>query len=106
MALTNGKGVDVVLNSLLGALLKETWDCIARFGRFIEVGKINLEAARRLDMTPFRRCATFASVDIMQLREYGRLLVHRAISEGVRISYERYVFPAHLCFPSNALAFV
>lgn len=92
MAITNGKGVDVVLNSLSGALLKETWDCVARFGRFIEVGKIDLEAARRLDMTPFRQCVTFASVDIMQLREYNRPLVHRAISEGVRISHERFVF--------------
>ena len=89
MALTNNKGFDVVLNSLSGALLKVTWDCIARFGRFIEVGKIDMEAARRLDLTPFRRCATFASVDLMQLREYNRLLTREAIAESVRICHER-----------------
>ncbi|EPE25381.1 Thiolase-like protein [Glarea lozoyensis ATCC 20868] len=89
MAMTNGQGVDIVLNSLSGAMLKETWDCVARFGRFIEVGKVDLEAARRLDMSPFRRCTTFASVDLMQLREYNRPKTHEALVEGVRISYER-----------------
>jgi NADPH:quinone reductase-like Zn-dependent oxidoreductase len=92
MAMTNGQGVDIVLNSLSGAMLKETWDCVARFGRFIEVGKVDLEAARRLDMSPFRRCTTFASVDLMQLREYNRPKTHEALVEGVRISYERSVF--------------
>lgn len=89
--MTGGKGVDIVLNSLSGALLKTTWDCIARFGRFVEVGKIDVEAARRLDMTPFRRCATYASVDLMQLREYNRMpvLTREAISESVRICHER-----------------
>jgi NADPH:quinone reductase-like Zn-dependent oxidoreductase len=94
MALTNGKGVDVVVNSLAGALLKATWDCIARFGRFIEVGKIDMEASRRLDLTPFRRCATFASVDLMQLREYNRPLSHEALVESVKICHERGEPPA------------
>lgn len=93
MTLTDNKGVDVVLNSLSGALLKVTWDCVARFGRFIEVGKIDMEAARRLDLTPFRRCATFASVDLMQLREYNRLLMREAIAESVRICHERSKTP-------------
>jgi NADPH:quinone reductase-like Zn-dependent oxidoreductase len=94
MALTNGKGVDVVVNSLAGALLKATWDCIARFGRFIEVGKIDMEASRRVDMTPFRRCATFASVDLMQLREYNRPLSHEALVESIKIIHGRGKPPA------------
>lgn len=34
---TNGKGVDVVVNSLAGDILRETWETLAHFGRFIEV---------------------------------------------------------------------
>jgi len=37
--LTNGRGVDVVLNSLSGEALRQTWLCLAPFGRFIELGR-------------------------------------------------------------------
>lgn len=37
--MTNGKGVDVVLNSLAGEALRESWNCLAWFGRFVELGK-------------------------------------------------------------------
>ena len=37
--LTGGRGVDVVLNSLAGEALRQTWLCLAPFGRFVELGK-------------------------------------------------------------------
>lgn len=37
--MTGGRGVDVVLNSLAGEALRQTWLSVAPFGRFIEVGK-------------------------------------------------------------------
>ena len=36
MRMTNGKGVDVVLNSLAGEALRKTWECISDYGRFVE----------------------------------------------------------------------
>jgi NADPH:quinone reductase-like Zn-dependent oxidoreductase/NAD(P)-dependent dehydrogenase (short-subunit alcohol dehydrogenase family)/aryl carrier-like protein len=36
--LTSGRGVDVVVNSLVGEAARESWDCLAPFGRFINVG--------------------------------------------------------------------
>lgn len=36
--MTNNRGVDVVLNSLAGEALQESWHCIALFGRFVEMG--------------------------------------------------------------------
>lgn len=89
MTATGGKGVDVVLNSLSGSLLKATWSCIARFGRFVEIGKVDLEAARSLDMSPFARCATYTGVDILQLNEYDGPLTHEALTESVRICHTR-----------------
>lgn len=67
MAATNNKGVDVILNSLAGPLLLETWKCIARFGRFIEIGRRDIETAKHLDMAMFRRAATFSAVELLQL---------------------------------------
>ena len=43
----------MVLNSLAGEPLKATWRCIAPFGRFVEIGKKDIEANGRLDMAPF-----------------------------------------------------
>ncbi|KAI8945702.1 KR domain-containing protein [Xylaria longipes] len=59
---TNGRGVDVILNSLVGDLLHESWNCIAKFGRFIEIGKRDLLDAGKLDMRVFLRNVTFTAV--------------------------------------------
>ena len=39
MELTDGRGVDVVLNSLAGEAIPMGLSCLAEFGRFIEIGK-------------------------------------------------------------------
>ena len=64
LRITNGRGVDVVLNSLAGEALRKTWECIAMFGRFIEVGKKDILANSGLEMMPFLRNVTFASVNL------------------------------------------
>lgn len=79
MAQTNGQGVDVVLNSLAGPLLKATWECMARFGRFVEIGKVDFHAAKHLDMTPFGRNVTLAGVDLVQYTELKGMVIHDAL---------------------------
>jgi acyl transferase domain-containing protein/NADPH:quinone reductase-like Zn-dependent oxidoreductase/acyl carrier protein len=52
MRITEGRGVDVVLNSLAGPLLDRTFDVIARNGLFLEIGKRGIwdpERVRKLD---------------------------------------------------------
>ena len=68
---TNGKGVDVVLNSLAGEQLRATWKCMAPFGRFVEIGKRDITTNMNLEMGPFERTVTFAGVDL------GDLIQHR-----------------------------
>ena len=46
MRLTGAKGVDVIFNSLSGELVTASWDFIASFGRFIEIGKEHIERPR------------------------------------------------------------
>ncbi|KAK4214346.1 hypothetical protein QBC37DRAFT_421440 [Rhypophila decipiens] len=91
MAATGGRGVDVILNSLSEALLKATWSCIARFGRFIEIGKVDLEADRSLNMSPFARCAVYAGFDAFQLNEYDGLPTHESLTASVEICRQRMV---------------
>lgn len=69
--ITNGRGVDVVLNSLSGEALRASWDCVAVHGRFLELGKRDIKANGRLDMLPFDRAATFAAVDLRMIYKTG-----------------------------------
>ncbi|KAG8158411.1 hypothetical protein KVR01_011533 [Diaporthe batatas] len=66
-AATGGRGVDVVINSLVGDLMHDSWDCIADFGRFVEVGKRELVDAGKLDMHVFTRNCSFTAFDLTEL---------------------------------------
>ena len=59
--LTNGQGVDVMLNSLSGAGLLASWECVAPYGRFIEIGKKDKLSHRSLPMLQFAKCIILGS---------------------------------------------
>lgn len=62
--LTNNKGVDVVLNSLSSEGLIASWESIAPYGRFIEIGKNDILSNAKLPMLQFEQNITFAAVDL------------------------------------------
>ncbi|KAG8526399.1 putative secondary metabolism biosynthetic enzyme [Bacidia gigantensis] len=63
MRMTHGKGVDVIINSLSGEALRLSWNCIAPFGRFIEVGKRDFTVNARLEMRNFEKNVSFTGLD-------------------------------------------
>ena len=67
MRLTKHKGIDVILNSLTGIAAQDSWQCIAEFGTFVEIGKLDIYQKAQVDMEPFDRNATFTSVDLVAL---------------------------------------
>lgn len=67
MRMTEGYGVDVVLNSLSGDLLRASWDCMAPNGRFIEIGKADITANSTLPMSKFALNVSFSAVDLHPL---------------------------------------
>lgn len=67
MRLTNGQGVDVVLNNLANEALRRTWNCVAPFGRFIELGKRDIHDNSGLEMRPFLNNISFSGLDINTL---------------------------------------
>jgi len=64
MRLTNGRGVDVVLNSLSGESLTASWESIAPFGRFVELGKADIEDNAKLSMAYFANNVSFSAIAI------------------------------------------
>ncbi|KAH7265653.1 uncharacterized protein BKA55DRAFT_590873 [Fusarium redolens] len=89
--MTNGKGVEVVLNSLAGELLRETWHCISMFGRFIEIGKRDIEINTKLEMTPFIRNVTFASVDLTVIFRHRKPLGAAALNSVMDLVRDKKV---------------
>ncbi len=66
-AVTGGRGVDVVLNSLTGAAIPLGLGALAEDGRFIEVGKKDIYAGRNISMAEFSKSLSIAAVDIAGL---------------------------------------
>ena len=67
MSWTDGRGVDVVLNSLFGEALTKSFEILAPFGRFIEIGKRDIDENNALRMRPFNRNIMFAAIDLDRL---------------------------------------
>ena len=64
---TNGRGVNVALNSLSGELLQTTWKCVAKFGYMLEIGKRDFIGHADLPMDLFEHNRTFVGVDMALL---------------------------------------
>ncbi len=85
MAATGRRGVDVIINSLTGDLMHEGWqNCLADFGRFVEIGKRELLDAGRLDMRAYFRNATFTAFDLYDLF-YAKNPLQRAIWDRLMV---------------------
>jgi NADPH:quinone reductase-like Zn-dependent oxidoreductase len=94
-AITKGEGVDVVLNSLTGELLRETWDCIAHFGRFIEIGKRDITNNTRLEMRRFESNALFSSLDLTVLAAERPRIMGRVMTSVMEALKQNKIGPMH-----------
>ncbi|CAG2105515.1 unnamed protein product [Medioppia subpectinata] len=63
-SLTDGKGVNIVLNSLTGDKLDASYECVADCGRFVEIGKYDLQMNKQLGMFSFLRDISFIGVSV------------------------------------------
>jgi NADPH:quinone reductase-like Zn-dependent oxidoreductase/malonyl CoA-acyl carrier protein transacylase len=84
-AATDGQGVDVALNSLSGDALQATFECVAPFGRFIELGKRDITTNSRLEMAHFNKNLSFASVDLGMVREKRPQLTKRLLRDAFKL---------------------
>lgn len=85
MIATNGIGVDVVLNSLTGDLLDESWRILSYGGTMVEIGKKDILDRNSLAMEPFNRNISFRAVDLSHERALDRL-VPRYISACLHLT--------------------
>lgn len=70
MELTNGEGMDVVLNSLAGEALFKSLKLLKPFGRFLELGKRDFYSNTPLRMRMLRKNITFFGIDLDEFMAY------------------------------------
>ena len=74
---TRGRGVDVVINTLVDEGMVASWECIAPYGRFVEIGKKDIAANSKLPMASFAKNAAFIGFDFSTLRKERPLVAKR-----------------------------
>lgn len=84
MKKTAGRGVDVVLNSLSGRALTESWRSLATLGRFVEIGKRDISSFKSLPMEPFLRNVSFCSLDLAVIGRESHSLMEQLMREVER----------------------
>ncbi|MCV6593671.1 MAG: SDR family NAD(P)-dependent oxidoreductase [Silicimonas sp.] len=86
MQATSGKGVDAVINSLAGSFQAASLECLAPFGRFVELGKRDIFENSHLGLRALRHNISFFAVDADQLvkeREDKALKIMARISSAL-----------------------
>ncbi|GFU53362.1 fatty acid synthase [Nephila pilipes] len=85
MERTHGKGVDVVLNSLADDKFQASIRCIAKNGRFIEIGRYDLSLNREIGLKIFLKSISFHAVELDDLLDSEEILpVLRMIQDDMR----------------------
>jgi phthiocerol/phenolphthiocerol synthesis type-I polyketide synthase C len=88
MELTDGKGVDIVLNSLAGEFIPKSLALLAPFGRFVEIGRIDIYRNSPVGLEPFKKNLSFYSVDLDLLCNerlpLARTLLQEILDHGTR----------------------
>ncbi|OAA35189.1 Beta-ketoacyl synthase [Metarhizium rileyi] len=92
--MTNGRGVDIVVNSLAGEALRQTWHCLAPFGTFVELGMKDILDNARLDMKPFLQDATFVFFNLNRVQKERPDLMKEALRETMALVSSGALKPA------------
>ena len=92
MRITDGYGVDLILNSLTGDLLDASWRCVAEGGNMIELGKRDMLDRKNLAMEPFGRNASYRCFD-MAHKHVSDILIARLLKQLFGLINEGHVKP-------------
>jgi fatty acid synthase len=106
LKITLGKGVHVVLNSLTGEKLLASVRCIARHGRFLEIGMADLLSNKKIGLELFLKDASFQGImlgslwDLKEDKLKIRELLQEGIESGVVVPLPRRVFKLNQIEPA------
>ena len=102
---TNGRGVDLVLNSLAGEAIPKSLGVLATGGRFLEIGKRDIYADSQIGLLPFQRNLSFFAVDLLRMRLEKPQVVEELTGDVARLIHEGAFPPLpYTTFPASKVA--
>lgn len=103
--ITNGGGVDLLLNSLPGDYITKGLDMMAPYGRFLEIGKRDVYADSSVGMKALRKNVSFNVLDLAAMGEERPELLAELMAELVEKFEQRGLEPLQTCvFPIEQVA--
>ncbi|MFF7656358.1 SDR family NAD(P)-dependent oxidoreductase [Streptomyces sp. NPDC007983] len=103
--ITEGRGVDVVLNSVAGEALGRGMELLRPHGRFVELGKRDILADNALALRPFSRDLSFFGVDLTSLLQGDSPVADQMIDElAGHVASGVYRPLPHLTYPADQIA--
>jgi NADPH:quinone reductase-like Zn-dependent oxidoreductase/acyl carrier protein len=93
MLQTQGRGVDIVLNSLSGEAINRNLQILKPFGRFLELGKRDFYENTRIGLRPFRNNISYFGIDADQLIKENPALTARLFSEVMAMFAQGILHP-------------
>jgi phthiocerol/phenolphthiocerol synthesis type-I polyketide synthase C len=85
LAVTQGEGVDVVLNSLAGEAINRNLRILKPFGRFLELGKRDFYENTKIGLRPFRNNIAYFGIDADQLMQEQPVLTQSLFREVMKL---------------------
>jgi amino acid adenylation domain-containing protein len=100
MGITGGEGVDAVLNSLAGEFINKNFSVLAPFGRFLEIGKVDIYNNKRVGLEQLRNNISYYVIDLAQHLEQKPDFVASMFAELADRFAQRHYRPlTHQTFP-------
>lgn len=90
---TDGRGVDIVLNSLAGEAINQNFRVLKPFGRFLELGKRDFYENTKIGLRPFRNNISYFGIDADQLMQEKPALTHRLFTEMMQLFANGTLYP-------------
>lgn len=93
MAVTQGQGVDVVLNSLAGEAINRNLSILKPFGRFLELGKRDFYENTKVGLRPFRNNISYFGIDADQLLQAQPVLTESLFKDVLALFSQGVLHP-------------
>lgn len=88
---TDGYGVDIVLNSVVGPLQRAGIELLAFNGRFVEIGKRDIYGDTKVGLFPFRRNLTFYAVDLALMSVTHPAIMRTLLEKVFQLTADGYL---------------
>ena len=104
LRMTNGEGVDIVLNSLSGEAIPKSLSLLRPFGRFLEIGKRDIYQNANLNLGLLRNSLSFTAIDISQRWRLQPALIGSLVREVFEAMGDESLRPLPVrLFPPRAI---